>query len=202
MVFLPQGWVSLVQGTLQPSLSCSLMLLQHLIPCCVEVRQARGCFYCPRLWSPDQLSHGQACRGPSALLLSTWALLFAWLLSALVFPPYLRCKIWDSQLGWQGRGKGGHSVSFCYQANLGSAHLMCSRANLPIPGCGKGKCSIYCKAFSVGPSKENRQLRLKRPKLPDGFQGRVFKDKVRERVAGCLISSWTFFFLVSGEVTW
>ena len=28
------------------------------------------------------------------------------------------------------------------------------------------------------PSKENRQLMLKRPTLPGGFQGRVFKDNI------------------------
>ena len=42
--------------------------------------------------------------------------------------------------------------------------------------------------FIVGPSKENGQLMLKRSELPGGFQGRVFKGKMRERVAGCLIS--------------
>lgn len=31
-------------------------------------------------------------------------------------------------------------------------------------------------------SKENRHLVLKRPGLPGGFQGRVFKDTVRESV--------------------
>ena len=51
------------------------------------------------------------------------------------------------------------------------------------------------------PSKENRQLMLKRPELPDGFQARIFKDVLGERVVGCLISSWTFFWLVGGEVT-
>jgi len=35
---------------------------------------------------------------------------------------------------------------------------------------------------------------LKRPKLPKGFQGRDFKGKMKERVAGCLISSWIFFW--------
>ena len=40
---------------------------------------------------------------------------------------------------------------------------------------------------------KNGQLMLKRPELPDGFQGRVFKDRVRESVVGCAISSWTFF---------
>ena len=34
------------------------------------------------------------------------------------------------------------------------------------------------KGLLWGPSKEDRQLKLKRPKLPDGFQGRVFKGKI------------------------
>ena len=52
-----------------------------------------------------------------------------------------------------------------------------SKDNLLTPGCGDGKCSVYCRA----PSKESRQLVLKRP---DGFQGKVFKDRVRERGCG------------------
>ena len=50
------------------------------------------------------------------------------------------------------------------------------------------------------PNKESQQLVLKRPKLLNGFQGKAFKDRVRERVAGCVISSWTFFALVACEV--
>ena len=57
--------------------------------------------------------------------------------------------------------------------------------------------TVYCKA----PSKENRHLMLKRPKPLDGFQGRVFKDSVRERVPGCAISSCTVLWLADGEVT-
>ena len=38
--------------------------------------------------------------------------------------------------------------------------------------------AVYCRA----PSKDSRQLVLKRPELPDGFQGKVFKDRMRE---GC-----------------
>ena len=45
--------------------------------------------------------------------------------------------------------------------------------------------------FIAGPSKENGQLILKRPEPPDGFQERLFKDSVRERVTGCMISSCT-----------
>ena len=36
---------------------------------------------------------------------------------------------------------------------------------------------------------------LKRPKLPNGFQGRVFKGDIGVRAAGCVI----FFGLVGGE---
>ena len=34
----------------------------------------------------------------------------------------------------------------------------------------------------MGPGKENGQLMIKRPELPDGFQVSVFKGKGRERV--------------------
>jgi len=72
-----------------------------------------------------------------------------------------------------------------------------SKTNLLTLGCDGGKCSIYCRA----PSKESRQLELKRPELPVGFQGEVFKDRVREGSLGCVISVWTFFSLAGGEVT-
>ena len=51
-----------------------------------------------------------------------------------------------------------------------------SEVNLLTQGCGEGKCSVYCRA----PSKESRQPVLKRHQLPDGFQRKGFKDKVRE----------------------
>ena len=54
-----------------------------------------------------------------------------------------------------------------------------SKASLPTLGCGEGSCSFYCKL----PSKDSRQLVLKRPELPYGFQGKVFKDRLRE--GGC-----------------
>ena len=44
---------------------------------------------------------------------------------------------------------------------------------------------------------ENWQLMLKRSELLDGFLGRVFKGNVWGE--GC--SSWTFFSLVTGEIT-
>ena len=44
-----------------------------------------------------------------------------------------------------------------------------------------------------GAKQEWGWLMLKRWELPDGFQGKVFKDRVRERVAGCVIGLYTFF---------
>ena len=57
---------------------------------------------------------------------------------------------------------------------------MHSKANLLTLGCGEEKCSVYCRA----PSKESRQLVLKRPELPEGFQGKVFKNRMREGCCG------------------
>lgn len=56
---------------------------------------------------------------------------------------------------------------------------MAGKANLLTPGCGEGKCNIYCKAPDLGSSKERGQLMLRRPDLSDWFQGRDFKEKVR-----------------------
>ena len=47
-----------------------------------------------------------------------------------------------------------------------------SKANLLTLGCAEGKCSIYYRV----PVKESRQLVLKRPEFPDGFQGKVFNQ--------------------------
>ena len=54
---------------------------------------------------------------------------------------------------------------------------MHNKANLLTSDCGGG---AYCRAQN----KESRQLVLKRPELPDGFQGKVFKDKLREGSCG------------------
>ena len=43
------------------------------------------------------------------------------------------------------------------------------------------------------------QLVFKRPELTKVFQGEVFKDRVREGIVGCVISSRTFFWLVGNE---
>lgn len=53
----------------------------------------------------------------------------------------------------------------------------------------KGSAAFISRALS----KENGQLLLKRPEVPDGFQGRVLKAAFGVRVAGGMSSSWTFF---------
>lgn len=58
----------------------------------------------------------------------------------------------------------------------------------------------FARPPTLGPSKENRQLRLKRPDLPKGsFQGRVLKVSVGGRVVGGLISLWMLFWRVGGK---
>ena len=85
----------------------------------------------------------------------------------------------------------------CYQTAFGSSGPLHSKANQRTPGCGKEST-----AFIAGcPSKENGQLMLKKPEILDGFQDSVFKDSVRERFSGCVISSHTILWLVDGEVT-
>ena len=74
--------------------------------------------------------------------------------------------------------------------NLGL--LSHSKTNLVVPGCGEGKCSIYCKA----PRKEYRRLIFKRPDISSGFQESILKGKMRERVSGCMISSCTVLWLM------
>ena len=55
-----------------------------------------------------------------------------------------------------------------------------SKASLLTSGCGKGKYSLYFRT----PNKENGQLMLNRPKLPNDFQGRSFKGIVKEGASG------------------
>lgn len=57
---------------------------------------------------------------------------------------------------------------------------MCSKVNLLTQGCDEGKCSIFHKA----PGKESR---VKKPQLPDRFQGGIFKGKVRRDTPGYVI---------------
>ena len=71
-----------------------------------------------------------------------------------------------------------------------------SKADLLTPGCGEGKYRIY---FRVS-HKDNGKLTLKRPKLPDDFQGRGFIDSVREVSSGCMISSYVILRWVGIKV--
>ena len=43
------------------------------------------------------------------------------------------------------------------------------------------------------------QLVLKKSELPDGFQGKIFKEEWGREVVGCMISLWTFSGLAGGE---
>ena len=60
------------------------------------------------------------------------------------------------------------------------------------------KSRTWLSNWTTPTSRENRQPVLKR--LLDGFQGRVFKDSVKEMVWGHLISSCTILWLIEGEV--
>ena len=53
---------------------------------------------------------------------------------------------------------------------------VCGKDNLLTPACSKGKAQCLLQA----PSKESRQLVLKRPEPSKGFQGKVSKDRLRE----------------------
>ena len=66
----------------------------------------------------------------------------------------------------------------------------CYKPHLSLPGHAQQSqptdtelCWKKVKYLLQAPNKESRQLMLKRPKLPKGFQGEVFKDKVR--AGGC-----------------
>ena len=37
------------------------------------------------------------------------------------------------------------------------------------------------------PSKDQRQLLLRRPKFLDSYQGKTLKDRMRERLVGCVL---------------
>ena len=59
----------------------------------------------------------------------------------------------------------------CYQTKLGSTCLQ-TKPNLLTLDVGKRKRSVYYRV----PSRKSEQPVLKRPRLPDVFQGKVFKD--------------------------
>ena len=63
-------------------------------------------------------------------------------------------------------------------------------------GCGEEKSSIYCSCQARSPG---RQLMLKSPKLPDGFQGNIFKGGVSERVTECMTNSTQISALGEGS---
>ena len=74
-------------------------------------------------------------------------------------------------------------LCFCYQTELGSVCLTCSKASQLIFGCDEGRYSVYCRA------KQKWMLILKRPNLPDGFQWR-FCLFVFRRHPQHMASSW------------
>ena len=75
----------------------------------------------------------------------------------------------------------------CYPTKLGSAGPMRSKAKQLTLDSEDEKNSVSHKVPSIGSSKENGQLILQRPELPDDFQERIFKDRIWGE--GC--SSWT-----------
>ena len=61
------------------------------------------------------------------------------------------------------------------------------------PNKPKHRSSEQTETYCKGQSKEYRQLMLKRSELSDGFQGRLFKNTVRERVQGVCSATALFF---------
>ena len=67
---------------------------------------------------------------------------------------------------------------------VGSADACAIEPRVLTPGCGEGTYRVNVQS----PSKENGQLVIKRPALPDGFQAQVFKGYGR----GCgLQGAWS-----------
>ena len=64
------------------------------------------------------------------------------------------------------------------------------KANLLTPDCGEGKCSFIVRCWC----RENGELVLKTPEIPQGFQQSIFKGSVREGVPECVISSCTILY--------
>ena len=79
----------------------------------------------------------------------------------------------------KGQDGGGRWSSYCYQTKVGCVCPCTVKPNLLTQGGGKGKCGVYCR-----PSEGSKQL--KRLELPTGFQGKVSKGRLRERVAGSI----------------
>ena len=60
---------------------------------------------------------------------------------------------------------------------------LCCWTQVPVPDAHWGQANWNVRVWSrerfiEGPSKENRWLTLRRPKLPDGFLGKIFIDKI------------------------
>lgn len=70
---------------------------------------------------------------------------------------------------------------------------MCSQAHLLTVGCGEGGFSIHCKVLNVGPSKDIRQLVLKRPNPLMAFREEFLKATFGVRVAGGMTFFWMIF---------
>ena len=75
---------------------------------------------------------------------------------------------------------------------------MHSKANLLTPGCGEGKCSIYCKVPDKESGTDKAQKSLNSPM---GFRKGFLNARWGKGVAGCVISSCTILWFVDGEVT-
>lgn len=72
-----------------------------------------------------------------------------------------------------------------YPTKLGSASPLCAAKPIYLhQAVAKESRAPYFELPSVRLSKETQQLVLKAPELFDGSQGSIFKDSVRERVAG------------------
>ena len=98
----------------------------------------------------------------------------------------------DSVTPWTVAHQAPPSVGFSRQEYLSG--LPCpSPGDLPIPGNEPGSSMLQTDTLPSEPLRWYGQLILGRPDLPSGFQGRVFKDRVREKVIGCLITLWTSF---------
>ena len=70
--------------------------------------------------------------------------------------------------------------------------------DLPVPGIKPGSPALQ--AASLAPSHLGSPSCSGPSAFLDGFQGKVFKGRMRERFWGYVINSWTFFWLVIGEV--
>lgn len=71
-----------------------------------------------------------------------------------------------------------------------------SKANVLTPGCGEGECSVYCRA-----RQGERAAHAENPHPPTAFREGALKAVcVRERVAGCVISSYAVLGLVGNKV--